>query len=344
MNILQKFSLTALLAFSISLFFAAPVVFAEWLVVSSQWTVSPDFHGKKARGSISGAVCVAKQNPHNWCLAINDEKRYVQFFSLDGKTLSPKERRLWLLPKRDENGEKFKEIDAEAVAYHNGFIYVTGSHGLSRHSNKKRSSQYFVFRFPVNKDTGEPAFNFEKKIVPAEVERSNHLEKIIQDHPVLGRYASQPLGLNGANIEGLVVKNGKMHFGFRGPELDGDAMILSVNISAIFGDRQPVTQLVKLSLGDNTGIRDLAITAKGILVLSGPARGGSDEGFAVYFWQPDTGQLKKLATLPKVRGGKPEAILLISETQNSSLREFNIMILHDHLKNGAPHNYHLTMN
>ena len=99
------------------------------------WTVTPDFKkNADAREALSGAACATGTNH---CFAVNDEKKYAQFFDIVDRNVTPTEL-IRLLP--DElDGVELDEIDAEGVAYTAAataggvsYFYVIGSHGLSQ--------------------------------------------------------------------------------------------------------------------------------------------------------------------------------------------------------------------
>ena len=147
------------------------------------WTVAPNFEkNSDARKALSGAACVAGTNH---CFAVNDEKKYAQFFDIDGRTIVPAEL-IRLLP--DEvDGVEMDEIDAEGVAYVDAaapgeqpFFYVTGSHGLSR-KGALQPSRFFLLRFPVDPATGRPSFPFGDDEAAPEVARTAQLRETIKN-------------------------------------------------------------------------------------------------------------------------------------------------------------------
>jgi len=297
------------------------------------WSVSPDFEGKRARLEISGAVCAGSETNKAWCLAVNDETKYAQFFSIRGNSINPL-KRIKLLAKFGD-GEKADEIDAEGAAYDNGFVYVIGSHGLSRRKAKFRRSQFLVFRFPVDRKTGKPTFAISPKHVAPEIERSGKLREVIHRSAEVGPFAEQPLGSNGANIEGMTVINGRMYFGFRGPSVDQTAFIIEVSSESIFGDAksEPATHVLKLGAG--VGIRDLAKVTGGLLVLTGHV---NDRQLApeIYFWNPGSGRLDHLARLAIVPKAKAETLLVLDELADGAKHTYRLLILYDSLENGRP--------
>src|SRR4051794_29537183 len=79
------------------------------------WNVQPDFKGDKARKNLSGAACDMAAAPWQ-CIAVNDEKTYVQRFTIAGTTLVPGDS-IDLIDGEDEP-------DAEAGAFAGGNFYV----------------------------------------------------------------------------------------------------------------------------------------------------------------------------------------------------------------------------
>lgn len=291
----------------------------------------------RPRMNLSGAACVPTTPKFTSCLIANDEKKYAQFFSINGSTLSP----LKLIRLSDAD----KDPDAEGVAYAKGYFYVTGSHGRSRHGDKASDASYVVFRFPVDPATGVPAFKVtEKKVVG--VESSTRLRKVIKkacvarDKPPSAEDCSikdfydKPLDDGGVNIEGIAVKDGRMHFGLRAPSQRGNAYLLSVDAKAMFTKHADLkSKATSLPLGLNTAIRDLAAVRDGILVLAGPTRSEAVP-YAVWLWDGVGNSARKLATLDLDgidKGGKAE-ILLPLEENSSNIR---VLVMFDGIENGS---------
>jgi hypothetical protein len=97
--------------------------------------------GSKARMNISGAACADVRATK--CLLVNDEKNFAQFFSIRAETIVPAQPVL-MLPIKDEEGT-LGEVDAEGVAYDDGYFYIVGSHGAGRHKGKIQRSRFFFF-------------------------------------------------------------------------------------------------------------------------------------------------------------------------------------------------------
>jgi hypothetical protein len=285
---------------------------------------------KQPRMNLSGAACVPTTPKFKSCLIANDEKNYAQFFSIRDNTLTPL--KLILLSNADE------EMDAEGTAYADGFFYVTGSHGRSRKNDKANDSSYTVVRFPVDVASGLPTFQFDGNKVAAEIQVSvlDRLRKVIsqgdggKNGDLLKKAFNKKLkGENGANIEGIAVRNKRMHLGFRGPP---GGFVLSVNAEAVFNAADKLEPQVKLlGLGDTVGIRDLTAVDAGILVLAGPVNEGTD--YAVWLWDGVSDNATQLAKLDLagIKDGKAE-ILLPLEEDRSNIR---VLVMFDSIENGG---------
>jgi hypothetical protein len=297
------------------------------------WKVKPAFEkSDKVREAISGAACALTLPPT--CLAINDETAYAQFFSIKGRKILP-HRLIRLVPDGAEPGE----LDIEGAAYDRGFFYVVGSHGAPRNPAAAIDpSRFFMFRFRVNERTGKPRFRFGDEFVDTTaIVRTNALREVIRHSAEIGPFAEKPLGENGANIEGLTVRDDRIYLGFRGPSVDGRAFILAVNANGVFGNEAMKEKIHPIRLGNATGIRDLAGLRKapGMLVLAGPV--GETGVYSVHYWDGQSDETKPLAILGGVPpGGKPETLLVLSE---SSARYFRVLVLIEGIANGNPLEY-----
>jgi hypothetical protein len=283
------------------------------------------------RMNLSGAACVPTTPKFTSCLIANDEKRYAQFFSIEGSTLVPRK----LIRFSDAD----KDPDAEGVAYEKGVFYITGSHGRSRKTDKENKESYAVFRFSVDPTTGIPGFEPNDKTVIG-VESTSRLRDVIRDDDKTAAFFNQPLAKGGVNIEGIAVKNGRMHFGLRAPSSKKHAVVLSVDADALFtkkDDLKPTSTW--LELGKNTGIRDLAAVSNGILILAGPTREEAVP-YTVWFWDGAGKTAKPLATLDlaKVPAGAKAEILLPLEEDNSSIR---VLVMFDGVENGGAISFNL---
>lgn len=330
MMIRHAFTLTAC-ALAVALASAIPATSEP--LSGSPLRVDGKFTNKKARSEISGAACAGSNGRRQWCLAVNDERRYAQFFSFSNDQIKPG-KVVALLPNRDGK-TRFDEIDAEGAAYDDGFLYVIGSHGLSRNSAQLRPAQFFIFRLPVDKETGAPKFKVDREQVAPEIERSGKLRALIASAPHIKTFAEKPLDKNGLNVEGLAVQNGKLYVGFRGPSINGEAFVLETLVNDVFGENTPRATVHALALGKDTGIRDMASVNGGFLILSGPVN-TQPVTPAISFWNPRLRKLQKLAELAQVHDGLAETLLVLSETAAGKHSIYRIVVMYDGRPNGQP--------
>jgi len=295
------------------------------------WSVKGDFEkGEEARTNLSGAACATRKPPFHSCLIANDSKNYAQFFSIDGTKLVPGK----VIRLRD--GDSSGDPDAEGVAFDNGYFYVVGSHGRSRYANNPNDSSYAVFRFPVGKG-GKPAFEVSETRTVGVVE-SGRLREAIRGADGLGKFYDTKLSENGVNIEGIAVRNGRMYLGFRGPSVDANGFILSVDADAVFGKGDLDAKVATVALGATTGIRDLAAVSDGLLILTG-AVNEQPVPRAVFHWNEKTGALKKLGDLaiPKAHEKhKAETLLVL---RDAGRKPYRVLVMFDGPENGAPTEY-----
>lgn len=297
------------------------------------WKVKPAFEkSDKVREAISGAACALTLPPT--CLAINDETHYAQFFAIKGRKIVP-HRLIRLVPAGAEPGD----LDIEAVAYDRGFFYVAGSHGAPRNPAAAIDlSRFLLFRFRVNERTGKPRFRFGDDVVDANaIVKSSAVRDVIRNSPGIGPFAEKPLGQNGANIEGIAVRDDRIYLGFRGPSVDSRAFILEVGANAVFGSEPMTSKVHAIQLGPETGIRDLAALRKtpGMLVLAGPV--GDSGVYSVHYWDGQSAETKPLANLGGVpRDGKAETLLLLSE---GNARYYRVLVMIENIANGNPLEY-----
>jgi hypothetical protein len=295
---------------------------------TAQWRVEPDFKNKDARRNLSGAACSPTRPAFRFCLAVNDDKKYAQVFSIDGRTIVPgKVMRL---------SDADRDPDGEGAAYDEDYFYITGSHGRSRNSNNANESSYVVFRFKVNGQTGMPDFDISEDDVVG-IESSDKLRRVIREADTLRDYYDRRLSDNGANIEGIAVKGQRMYFGFRGPSVGGEAFILSVDVGGLFGDGDLRSHVQPVALGAHTGIRDLASVRSGLLILSGPVN-EQDVRPAVFHFDVATRRLTRLAELDGLPdNAKAETLLVLEETADA----YRVLIMFDGPENGHPLEYRI---
>jgi hypothetical protein len=325
---LARTRLVALLAVAL----VGGVQAAEPIRPVAEWSVKGDFEkGAEARTNLSGAACARKAPPSKSCLIVNDQKNYAQFFAINRTRLVPGK----VIRLRDEGAEG--DPDAEGAAYHNGYFYVIGSHGRTRHGDKPNDASYAVFRFRVGKN-GEPAFGV-SDTKPVGVAASDRLRGAIREAAELGKFYDTPLSQNGANIEGIAVKRGRMYLGFRGPSVAGRGFILSADANAVFSDSKKLNaKLDTVALGETTGIRDLAPVENGILILSGPVNEQAVTP-AVYHWNEQTGALRKLGDLAIPDAHKKHKAETLLVLRDAKKKPYRVLVMFDGPENGGPTEY-----
>jgi hypothetical protein len=300
--------------------------------VSVHWSVAPAFaKDAEARQNISGAACAPTQPAFRSCLAVNDQKKYAQFFSIADNKIVPGAVIRLLGDTADS------DPDAEGAAYHNGYFYVIGSHGVGR-VNAKENSSFVVFRFKVNAQTGKPAFEVTDSRVVSAIEKSGVLRAALHKAETIGAFAEKPLNANGVNIEGVALEGDRLYAGFRGPSVEGRAFILSAAIDGLFGRKELDVKVHMLALGSSMGIRDLAQVNGGLLVLSGPVN-DQEIAPAVFLWNAASGALKKLAELSGTPPGAKAETLLVLEQQP---QRYRVLVMYDGPANGQPTEYSLS--
>ncbi len=305
------------------------------------WTVKHPFaKNDDARGNLSGAACAPVVTGKRRCLVVNDEKRYAQYFIVEGTVIIPES----VTALRTEPGDP----DAEGVAFDvtddnaapgkkRAYFYVVGSHGLTG-KGKLKESAFQVFRIPVNPDDGTPLHG------PSEdhntgIANSGRLGAAIDAHPKLKDFAKRALDQNGLNIEGIAARNGQLYFGLRGPtEDDGhkSAFIIKAQADALFADGFTLApdDVVSIQLGAKIGIRDLAAVSDGLLLVTGPRREEPDIAFKIQHWREGHPSPTELHTVDMTGLGKAklETMVVLEETQAA----YKLLLLFEDVLDGGP--------
>jgi len=329
---------------------------AEITASTRDWEVKPDFgKSEDARREISGAACV--QGTRH-CIVVNDEKKYAQFFDIDGDRIRPG-RVIRLLPDKIDN-ISMEEIDAEGVHYappvktnEPGYYYVTGSHGLSRKAGKYKPSTFFLFRFPVDPTTGQPGYPYDDASVSVQIERTALLREALRLQPALSLYVERQLDQCGVTVEGLAVQGDQLFLGLRAPSIDGDAFLLGFALADLFKSEVPKSTVKRLPLGPGIGVRDLAAVRNGVLILAGRSldsdpdpkappgcRGQTELPMPTVWWWSgrDADAPRLLGRLPGVdRSEKAETLLVLEETES----EYRVLVLFDGPDNGGPKEFRI---
>lgn len=207
-----------------------------------------------------------------------------------------------------------EEIDAEALDYDGGYLWLAGSHSGKRKQPKGKkaakdlerlatveneANRCLLARIPVHRGelfrTLEPNGNGPQSGTAARLaeadERSTLLAALGND-PHLGRFvrAALPSKDNGLDIEGMTVIGNRVFLGLRGPVLRGYAVILELQLDdagpgllslTALGERPYRKHFLYL---EGLGIRDMCRHGDDLLLLAGPTM--ALEGFLrVYRWR-----------------------------------------------------------
>jgi hypothetical protein len=307
---------------------------------------------------ISGAACMpAQADGSRVCVFVDDETRHAQFARIEGGVVTPGDiipligkasspRTVGTPPKPGEDVRHggFAEFDGEAVAYDAPWFYVSGSHGLSRKKGKFRLSSFILARFRVTAD-GVPASE-DGAALPKEswadaVETTYRLSDVLKAAEGIGeRFATHLEDEDGLNVEGIAVHEGRLIAGLRAPGVEA-AWLVMTDVEALFAPgaepARGAPDLIRLDLGRERGIRDLAIMPDGrLLVLAGPAQEQA-LSYELFIVEPLAGAKPLslgLIETPAGADGEParaEAIILLGLDE----REAHLLVLFDGLTNGG---------
>ena len=280
---------TAMLA---ALAFASPAVAQPEIFPSDiEWTVQPSFgQGTEGRNNVSGLTCKTLPPSRN-CLVVNDGAKFAQTFVVSGSNIKPGP--IVGFATNSIPANTIGTPAAEGAANDGRFFYVVTSRSKTQSGDTDTS--FLVMRFELN-NAGEPIpIPTLGGNVPIQV--STRLRTALTEGiPIPQLIPALEIDRNNAQVEGIVVKGGAIHLGFRAPATNGKAFIVSAPVTAFFPGTGAFNPVVKtLSLGPDIAIRDLAVVSDGLLILGGRAKAAP--GRATLFHLNDTtGVLKTLAS------------------------------------------------
>jgi Protein of unknown function (DUF3616) len=319
--------------------------------------------GSKPAKDLSGIAChpAVRDNVLD-CLVVNDEGTAAQRVTVEGRTLrpGPSVPLVGNAPPQAALGPRpivgtcpggpgeFAEFDGEGVAFaasapDGSAFYVVGSHGCSRKKGEFRLSSFLLARLRTP-PSGELA----------PVELTWRLSSFLRNAKTVGAYFGRSLdaATQGLNIEGITAIGDQLLFGLRAPSRDGNAFIIIGPIADLFapgrGEAQGTPKVFPVSLGANTGIRDMTVLPDGrLLVLSGPAQEQKEVPYALALVtlreKPEGAIVQWLGQLPNVMSGgeraKAEGITILSR-DNTAVR---VLVLFDGLENGGPREFQVKL-
>jgi len=275
--------------------------------------LDPDLHAVGQDKSLRDGLSVALQIGETLWVA-NDETISLERLSLvaDGKTGSYRYGHhqqfslhdYLLLPVPPRTRANPEEVDVEGLDYHDGYLWLVGSHSLKRTKPKLKDgakqaqeqlaevrpdgNRYLLARIPLVERDGTYALTKKdqrngKERTAAQLHgnhKGNDLTKALREDEHLGAFLGIPGKDNGFDIEGLAVAGDRLFLGLRGPVLRGWAVILEVELKK---DNETPSFLRLKSIGPNDrlyrkhflhlgglGIRDLCVQGSDLLILAGP--------------------------------------------------------------------------
>jgi hypothetical protein len=306
---------------------------------SIPWRVSPPvFPEARERANVSGLVCAP--NTPDFCLVVTDEGHEAAFLRLTEGQLTPDSP--FSLPVASE------EFDAEGAAADGKFFYVVGSHSVKRKTCEDHLANRTVLRFRADSAKRSPG-----PIEPPRHELWNIIQRLpefaghVGPQACLGdeppKDAKHLKGRQGVNIEGVAARDGRLYFGFRGPAINGEALIVGVDAKALFEGGDVAPSVGRLRVGRKRAIRDLTIAGDSLLALVGPDDDEQASSYSIFrIEQPRQGvvQASELAVLnlddaPRDKKNnpiKPEALTALDATPE----RFRLLVLSDGGEDGAP--------
>jgi len=252
--------------------------------------------------------------------------------------------------------EDIEEADLEGLAYHDGYLWLIGSHSLKRKSPepdqsleenfqelakvKTDDNRFLLARIPLDEET----LTLEKEIDQGDQKRtaarlrgdarSSDLTDALAEDEHLKPFLSIPSKDNGFDIEGLATTGDRLFIGLRGPVLRGWAVILEVELDVSDG----MLTLKPIGPGDRPyrkhflnlgglGVRELEVWRSDLLILAGPTM-ELDGPVAIFQWkggaQPDGeslvdgDRLRKIKSIPFGQGvDHAEGMTLFSTAQDA---------------------------
>jgi Protein of unknown function (DUF3616) len=195
------------------------------------------------------------------------------------------------------------EMDIEGLEFDGGYLWVLGSHSLTREKPKPGSkdhvealrrltevehhpNRHFLGRVPIVKrgDTfmleptasGRNGEVWAGSLSPGR--KRGKLGSLLKKDEHIGRFMEVPAKENGFDLEGIAVRGSRAFLGLRGPVLRGWAMLLELDVKEPKPGRLKPRRIGPngeryrkhfLDL-DGLGIRDLCFDRDRLLVLAGP--------------------------------------------------------------------------
>jgi hypothetical protein len=234
------------------------------------------------------------------------------------------------------------ELDIEGLAVDGDWLWVVGSHSLTRRKPKKRkpldaaaiqrlaelkdnANRMFLGRLPlreVSADHWDICLDGAGGRRPQMLrigKRGSHLQQRLKKDRLIAPFCALPAKENGLDVEGVVVDGHRVGLGLRGPVVNGWAMVIEAQVRTDRGAALKLDGPIQkhfLDLG-GLGVRDLKRRNGDVLILAGPTMklDGPSQIFRWSGWRnpPTDGDLlhrpERLLDLPYGLGcDHPEAL------------------------------------
>ena len=301
---------------------------AEWRmeVLPDEWHLA----GFENSLDLSGVAAASARQ----VLVGSDEMFHIQPGVLDRNQHRIESRRPIALPLESDGGKL--EVDIEGVAFSpdEQAYFVVGSHGLGKKKGDFQPDRHSIYRVPVDPETG---------LVKKEGIRRGSLLPWLEKTPVIAPHVKQPLQQNGLNIEGLTWAKGKLYFGLRAPNQDGQGLVIELATGELFGGQPAPLKVHAIPVARDRGIREIAAVRDGFVLITGNASAeaskkipvtvapGPDTRFELLFWNGRDAAVQKIGRLPE-NGGKGEALLVLDDAD----AHVDLLVVFDGLLGGEP--------
>jgi Protein of unknown function (DUF3616) len=222
------------------------------------------------------------------------------------------------------------EMDIEGLDVADGFLWIAGSHGLTREKPKPgehdaaealarlteiehHPNRHFLGRVPLV-ETGPGLFELRPRATGPDgtqrrcaclkmTSKGNRLDRSLRKDVHIARFLEVPAKENGFDIEGIAVRGDRVLLGLRGPVLRGWAMLIELEIEETTPGRLKLKKIgpdgeryLKHFLDlKGLGIRELTNDGDALLILAGPTM-DLDGPIALYRW-PDAFEGKQQAVV-----------------------------------------------
>jgi hypothetical protein len=223
-----------------------------------------------------------------------DECTHIETLHIEGpgRVGGHQRTRLCELFELPDGGE---EMDIEGLAVEDDWLWIVGSHSLTRRKPKSAArvddqalrrlakikdnpNRMFVGRLPLARAPGageryQLAFDAGRRSQMLKVTaRGSPLTRRLEQDRHLAPFLTLPAKENGLDIEGIVVDGDHIGLGLRGPVINGWALVLELTYRVNQAGRLKLKgELAKhwLDLG-GLGIRDMKRSGEDVVLLAGP--------------------------------------------------------------------------